>query len=96
MGLYLVYILKCWNHPQERNTNYKLYTGFTNDLDRRLKEHGNPKKNKYTSRFKYMKYMYYEKVRNRIEAREREEFIKNQSRKWKLNLIKEGRNKRRW
>lgn len=90
MGFFLVYILKCWNNNRERNTKFTLYAGYTNDLDRRIKEHGNPTKNKYTSRFKYMKYVYYEKFKTKAEAIRREKFVKKQSRAWKLRLIGEG------
>ncbi len=86
--VFWVYILKCWNESEEKCT---FYTGFTNDLGRRLKEH---KREGYTKRFPKIEYVYYEKVNTKSEARQRELFIKKQTREWKLTLIKKGQNRK--
>jgi len=83
--VFFVYILICWNEDKQDST---LYTGFTNNLSRRLKEH---KTQGYTKRFENMEYGYFEKSMTRAQARQREIFIKQQSRAWKLDLIKKGR-----
>jgi predicted GIY-YIG superfamily endonuclease len=44
MGIYYVYIIRSIAFP------HKVYTGFTNNLERRLLEH-NRKESKYTSNF---------------------------------------------
>lgn len=84
--MFNVYILRCKTkkYPKKRG---KLYTGYTNDLNRRLEEHLN-KKSKYTSRFDNIKLVYSEQFLTRKEAMKREREIKKFSRKEKLYLIK--------
>ena len=81
MRYYFVYILS-------NSTNVALYTGVTNNLERRLWEHRNhadPKS--YTARYHISKLVYYE-VTTCIEgAIAREKQIKSWSRKKKNELI---------
>lgn len=56
--------------------NHRLYTGSTNDIKRRLKEH-NSGRSKYTKSTKPFKLVYQEKYEARVEARRREMFLKS-------------------
>ena len=81
MRYYFVYILS-------NSTNVALYTGVTNDLERRLWEHKNhadPKS--YTARYHISKLVYYEVTTSIEGAITREKQIKSWSRKKKNNLI---------
>ena len=54
----------------------RTYTGFTNNLERRLKEH-NAKRNKSTKAFVPWIVIYKEEVETRTVAREREKYLKS-------------------
>ncbi|MFD2568633.1 GIY-YIG nuclease family protein [Pseudotenacibaculum haliotis] len=54
----------------------RTYTGFTNNLERRLKEH-NAKRNKSTKAFVPWSIIYKEEVETRVLAREREKYLKS-------------------
>ena len=75
-----VYILRC--------NDDSLYTGWTNDLDKRIKEHSNGKGAKYTKARLPVELVYFEEYENKIEAMRREYAIKQLKRKEKLMLIK--------
>ncbi|MGL5416109.1 MAG: GIY-YIG nuclease family protein [Clostridium sp.] len=79
-----IYILKC-----KDNT---LYTGWTNDLEKRFKAHNEGKGAKYTRGRGPLELMYYEEFADKKEAMKREYEIKQMKREKKLNLIEE-RNK---
>jgi putative endonuclease len=68
-NMYFVYILR----SEKVCTSY---TGFTNNLDRRLKEH-NSGKTKSTKHNKPWKLLFFETFENRIEARLREKYLKS-------------------
>jgi putative endonuclease len=74
-----VYILEC--------ENTYLYTGITNDLKRRVKEHLTGKGGKFTHAFKAQKLLFSEKAKTQGEALRREAQIKSWTRKEKLALI---------
>lgn len=76
-----VYILKC-----KDNT---LYTGYTNDLDQRLKMHENGKGAKYTRGRGPFQVMYVEKFATKELAMRREYEIKQLTRKGKYQLIRD-------
>ena len=65
-----------------------LYSGITNDLEARLKEHNRGTGAKYTSIHKPVTLVYSERYSNASEARKREEQIKGWSRIKKDQLIK--------
>ncbi len=67
--MYYVYILK-----SEQNNHY--YTGLTNDIDRRLLEH-NSGGTKSTKAHVPYKLVYKESFPTRVEARNREKFLKS-------------------
>ena len=76
-----VYVLECKDKT--------LYTGITNNLEKRLEQHNSsPEGAKYTRARRPVKYVYKEKQANRSEATKREMAIKKLSRTEKLKLIK--------
>ena len=74
------YILKCKDDS--------LYTGWTNDLKKRITSHNAGKGAKYTKARRPVELVYYEKFQTREEAMKREYAIKQLSRKEKEALIK--------
>jgi len=65
-----------------------LYPGWTLDLDRRLQEHNEPNsKTKYTRTRQPVKLVYFEEFETRAKAAQREDQIKDLSRKDKILLI---------
>lgn len=75
-----VYILKC--------SDGSLYTGWTNNLKKRLRMHNTGKGAKYTRGRLPLELIYYEAYENKIFAMKREYEIKKISRRKKLDLIK--------
>ena len=71
------------------NTHDKvLYTGFTVDLKKRIKEHTDKiYKGSFTSRYNIDKLVYFETFKTVAEARAREKQVKKWNREWKENLI---------
>ncbi|MFC1500873.1 GIY-YIG nuclease family protein [Elusimicrobiota bacterium] len=80
--MWYVYILQCQNG--------KLYTGTTNDVERRIKKHREGKGARYTRIFGVDSLLYKEEYKTRSEALRREAQIKGLTRKGKLILIKEN------
>ncbi|MEG1416637.1 MAG: GIY-YIG nuclease family protein, partial [Clostridium sp.] len=74
-----IYILKCSDNT--------LYTGWTTDLNRRLKTHLSGKASKYTRARLPVEMVYSESFLTKSEAMKREAAIKKLTRKEKLNLI---------
>ena len=72
------YIVKC--------SDGSLYTGWTNDLDKRLKAHNSGRGAKYTKTRRPVELVYYEKFLTKQEAMSREARIKQLSRSQKLEL----------
>ena len=79
---YLVYILRCGDGT--------LYTGCTNDLDRRLRAHQVGRGAKYTRSRLPVELVYREAVPDRSAALRREAAIKRMDRRAKLALIAAG------
>lgn len=67
--------------------NTVLYTGVTNDLERRIWEHKNGAGGFFTSKYQVTKLVYYETTNQIEEAIIREKQIKKGSRKKKIELI---------
>lgn len=83
MNTYFVYILTNKN-------NTVLYTGFTDDIGRRVDEHKQKVVSKsFTSRYNCDKLVYFESFESTQEAILREKQLKRYKRKWKENLINE-------
>ena len=77
------YILKC--------SDESLYTGWTNDLEKRLKAHNEGKGAKYTKGRRPVVLLYFEAFDTKEEAMSREFAIKKLTREEKLQLIKENK-----
>ena len=74
-----VYIVEC-------NDN-TLYTGWTNNLEKRIKAYNDGKGAKYTQGRRPVKLVYFEEFETKQEALKREWFIKHLSRKEKMDII---------
>lgn len=79
-----VYILKCADNT--------LYTGYTTNLKRRLRQHNHGIASKYTRSRLPVKMVYVEEAENRSEGLKRESAIKKLRRIEKIRLIKKGGN----
>lgn len=79
-----VYILKC--------RDGSLYTGWTNDLERRLREHNAGKGAKYTKSRRPVVLVYFEEFVTKEEAMSREYAIKRLRRKEKRKLVESDGN----
>lgn len=73
------YILKC--------RDGSLYTGWTTDLERRLREHNSGKGAKYTKSRRPVILAYFEEFETKEEAMSREYAIKHLKRTEKLSLL---------
>ena len=77
--MWYVYILKC--------VDQTLYTGITNDLDRRVGEHNSSKFGaKYTKARRPVKLVYSRRFKNRSNAQREEHRIKRLKRGEKIKL----------
>lgn len=74
-----VYILKCKDES--------LYTGWTTNLNNRIKTHNSGKGAKYTRARLPVELVYFEEFEDKIEAMKREYAIKQLTREKKLELI---------
>ena len=78
--MWYVYILGCQNKA--------LYTGVTNKIERRLKNHRAGRGGHYTSYNRPRRILYTEEFKDKSEAKNREQQIKRWSKSKKLALIK--------
>lgn len=81
--MYYIYILLC--------RDGSLYTGITNDLEKRLERHKAGVGSRYTRAKGANRVLYAEKHTDRSSATKREAEIKRWNRKKKLDLIQHGR-----
>ena len=81
-----IYIVKCKDKT--------LYTGWTNDLDKRIKAHNDGLGAKYTKSRRPVKLVYHEEYNTKQEAMSREYAIKQMTRQEKLKLIKTSKKDR--
>ena len=77
---YYVYILS-------NKRNGTLYIGFTDDLERRMREHKLKEVDGFTKKYGLCKLMYYEIFNSSNEAFPRERRLKKWKRKWKIELL---------
>jgi len=75
-----VYIVKC--------KDGKLYTGITNNLERRIKDHNGGNGSKFTKYRFPVRLLYTQKASSRSGALKREAQIKRLTKRGKLELIK--------
>ncbi|MGD0037512.1 MAG: GIY-YIG nuclease family protein [Bacteroidota bacterium] len=67
-----------------------LYTGMTNDLERRMHEHRSESIQGFTQRYHIKRLVYYETFETPYDAIRREKVIKKWYRKWKIESIEEN------
>ncbi len=79
-----IYIIRC--------KDKSLYTGWTNNLERRFKAHKEGKGAKYTKGRGPLELVYFEEFEERAKAMKREYEIKKMSREKKLKMIEKFRN----
>lgn len=77
---HFVYIVECGDGT--------FYTGYTTDVERRLKEHNKGEGAKYTRGRLPVKLRYQEKYKTKSQAMQRECEIKNLTREKKKELVK--------
>jgi putative endonuclease len=82
--MYTVYILE----TIAKNNKKRFYTGYTNNLNRRLQEHKKGTGAKFCRGKKKIQLKYFETYWEKSEALKRELEIKTFSRKQKIELIK--------
>lgn len=80
--MYYVYIISNQHHTV-------FYTGFTNDLGRRIEEHKLRVAKGFSYKYNCNKLLYYEEFTDKHEALHREKQLKRYRRQWKKNLINE-------
>lgn len=78
--MHYIYIVECSDNT--------LYTGYTNDLEKRIKTHNAKKGAKYTRGRTPVTLKYYEEYDTKVDAMKREAQIKNMRREKKLKLFK--------
>lgn len=78
--MYYIYLIQC--------EDKSIYTGITNDLERRFKEHKDRIGGHYTASHKVDRIIYTEVFQTKSEALKREAQIKGWRREKKLNLVK--------
>lgn len=76
------YILKC--------SDGTLYTGWTNNLTKRVDDHNSGRGAKYTKARRPVTLVYYETFETKVEAMRREYAIKQMSRTEKIKLVHLG------
>lgn len=77
--MHYIYIIEC--------SDGSLYTGYTTDLERRMKEHNSNSGAKYTRGRTPVSLVYYEEYNNRSDATKRECEIKKLRKEQKVLLI---------
>ena len=82
MTAWHVYILRC--------SDGTLYTGITNDLDKRVKAHNDGHGARYTRTRRPVELVYQEEAESRSAATVREAEIKKMSREKKVEMIAES------
>ncbi len=81
MAVYYAYMVVC--------SDSTLYTGYTDDLVRRMQAHNSGKGAKYTRSRRPVKLVYWEKFSTKRQAMQREYAIKQWPRRQKLRLLSE-------
>ncbi|MBI2039619.1 GIY-YIG nuclease family protein [Candidatus Microgenomates bacterium] len=77
--MWFVYVLLC--------KDGSLYTGVSNNLEKRFSDHKNGKGGHYTRSHQPLKMIYSEKLPNQSEALKRERQIKGWSREQKIRIL---------
>ncbi|WMJ77615.1 MULTISPECIES: GIY-YIG nuclease family protein [unclassified Sedimentibacter] len=77
--MHYIYIVEC--------SDKTLYTGYTTDVEKRIKTHNDKKGAKYTRGRTPVVLKYSEQFDNKVDAMKREAQIKNMNREKKLKLL---------
>lgn len=77
--MWFVYILQC--------EDGSLYTGYSNNVEKRFLAHKNGKGAKYTKSHKPIKIVFVEKFTNKLDALKREREIKSWSKSKKIKFL---------
>lgn len=77
------YIVRC--------SDGTLYTGWTNNLEKRIKDHNDGRGAKYTKPRRPVDLVYYEEFSTKEEAMRREWEIKQMNRKDKISILEKGK-----
>ncbi len=77
--MWFLYILEC--------SDGSFYTGISNDLNKRLKEHNSGKGSKYTRARLPVEFIYTEELKDKSQALKREAEVKQLSRIQKKQLV---------
>lgn len=77
--MHYIYMIEC--------SDGSLYTGYTNDLEKRIKTHNDKKGAKYTRGRTPVILKYYEEFDNKVDAMKRESQIKKMRKEKKLKLL---------
>lgn len=80
--MHYVYIVKCKDET--------FYTGYTSNIEKRIKAHNDGKGAKYTRARRPVELVYMETYETKVEAMRREYAIKQLKRAHKMQLIQEG------
>jgi putative endonuclease len=80
--MWYVYILRC--------RDGSLYTGISNDIQKRLSKHNSGKASKYTRARRPLELVYTEKLRSKPQALRREAEIKSLSAQNKRQIVNQG------
>lgn len=86
-ALHIISMNKYWVYMMQSASGIALYTGVTDDLDRRVGEHKEGKGSVFTTKYKCYKLVYFEEFGLIDQAIVREKEIKNMSRANKERLI---------
>ena len=78
--MYYTYLARC--------ADGSLYTGYTNNLEKREKAHNSGKGSAYTRSRLPIKIVYFEAFKTRSAAMKREYKVKQMTKKWKETLVK--------
>lgn len=78
--MWYVYVLKCLDGS--------LYTGASNNLEKRFLDHKNGKGGRYTKSHRVIKLVYSEKLATKSEALKREAEIKSWKKDMKIRILK--------
>ena len=81
--MHYIYIVEC--------SDKTLYTGYTNDLEKRIETHNAKKGAKYTRGRTPVTLKYYEEYDNKVDAMKREAQIKKMRKEKKLKLLNDAK-----
>ncbi|MBU1039437.1 GIY-YIG nuclease family protein [Patescibacteria group bacterium] len=81
-------IKRCYVYIVTNKSNTVLYTGVTNNLDRRMHEHKNKLVPGFTNKYKVNKLVFFEEFSSPQQAITVEKKIKGWTRQRKIDLIK--------